>query len=73
MPMEASLVRQNNSLDLTSPQSLPTVIEKQLMLAAQVFGSAEDSKRLAATIRNFAQGIGDQYARPGGKLVVSVD
>jgi len=37
-----------------------------------VFGSAEDPKRLAATIRNFAQGIADQYARPGGKLVVSV-
>jgi hypothetical protein len=39
---------------------------------AQVFGSVEDPKRLAGTIRNFAQGIADRYARPGGKLVVSV-
>jgi hypothetical protein len=39
---------------------------------AQVFGSVEDPKRLAGTIRDFAQGIADQYARPGGKLVVSV-
>jgi C-5 cytosine-specific DNA methylase len=40
--------------------------------AAQVFGSVEDPKRLAATIRDFAQGIADRHARPGGKLVVSV-
>jgi hypothetical protein len=40
--------------------------------AAQVFGSAEDPKRLAGTIRDFAQGIADRYARAGGKLVVSV-
>jgi len=40
--------------------------------AAQVFGSAEDPKQLAATIRSYAQGIADQYARPGGRLVVSV-
>jgi DNA (cytosine-5)-methyltransferase 1 len=39
---------------------------------AQVFGSVEDPKRLAGTIRNFAQGIADRHARPGGKLVVSV-
>ena len=39
---------------------------------AQVFGSVEDPKRLAGTIRDFAQGIADRYARPGGKLVVSV-
>ena len=39
---------------------------------AQVFGSAEDPKRLAGTIRDFAQGIADRYAQPGGKLVVSV-
>jgi hypothetical protein len=38
----------------------------------QVFGSVEDPKRLAAAIRDFAQGIADQHARPGGKLVVSV-
>ena len=38
----------------------------------QVFGSAEDPKRLAGTIRDFAQGIADRYAQPGGKLVVSV-
>ena len=38
----------------------------------QVFGSVEDPKRLAGTIRDFAQGIADRYARPGGKLVVSV-
>jgi DNA (cytosine-5)-methyltransferase 1 len=40
--------------------------------AAQVFGSVEDPKRLAGTIRSFAQGIADRHARPGGKLVVSV-
>jgi hypothetical protein len=39
---------------------------------AQVFGSAEDSKRLAGAIRDFAQGIADRYAKPGGKLIVSV-
>ena len=39
---------------------------------AHVFGSVQNPKRLAATIRNFAQGIADQYARPGGRLVVSV-
>jgi hypothetical protein len=39
---------------------------------AQVFGSVEDPKRLAGTIRDFAQGIADRHARPGGKLVVSV-
>jgi len=39
---------------------------------AQVFGSVEDPKRLAGAIRNFAQGIADRHARPGGKLVVSV-
>lgn len=38
---------------------------------AQVFGSVEDPKRLAGTIRDFAQSIADRYA-PGGKLVVSV-
>jgi hypothetical protein len=40
--------------------------------AAQVFGSVEDPKQLAATIRDFAQGIADRYSKPGGKLVVSV-
>jgi hypothetical protein len=40
--------------------------------AAQVFGSVEDPKRLAGAIRDFAQGIADRHARPGGKLVVSV-
>jgi hypothetical protein len=35
--MGASLLRQNNSLNLISPQSLPTAIEKQLILAGQVF------------------------------------
>ena len=39
---------------------------------AQEFGSAKDSKRLAVTIRNFAQRIADRYTRPGRKLVVSV-
>jgi len=39
---------------------------------AQVFGSVEEPKRLAGTIRSFAQGIADRYARPGGRLVVSV-
>jgi len=39
---------------------------------AHVFGSVEDPKQLAGAIRNYAQGIADQYARPGGKLVVSV-
>ena len=39
---------------------------------AQVFGSVEDPKRLAGAIRDFAQGIADRHARPGGKLVVSV-
>jgi DNA (cytosine-5)-methyltransferase 1 len=39
---------------------------------AQVFGSVEDPKRLAGTIRDFAQGIADRYAQPSGKLVVSV-
>lgn len=39
---------------------------------AQVFGSVEDPKRLAGAIRDFAQGIADQCARPGSKLVVSV-
>ena len=39
---------------------------------AHVFGSVEDPKRLAGTIRDFAQGIADRYARSGGKLVVSV-
>jgi len=39
---------------------------------AEVFGQIEDPKRLAATIRNFAQSIADRYARPSGKLVVSV-
>jgi DNA (cytosine-5)-methyltransferase 1 len=39
--------------------------------SAQVFGSLE-RRKLAGAIRNFAQGIADQYARPGGKLVVSV-
>jgi hypothetical protein len=37
-----------------------------------VFGSVEDPKQLAGAIRNYAQGIADQYARPGSKLVVSV-
>jgi hypothetical protein len=40
--------------------------------AAEVFGSIEDDRKLAGTIRNFAQGIADRHARPGGKLVVSV-
>jgi C-5 cytosine-specific DNA methylase len=39
---------------------------------AQVFGPVEDPKRLASAIRDFAQGIADQYAKPGGKVVVSV-
>jgi C-5 cytosine-specific DNA methylase len=39
---------------------------------AQVFGSVEDPKRLAGAICDFAQGTADRYARPGGKLVVSV-
>jgi hypothetical protein len=39
---------------------------------AQVFGSVEDSKRLAGAIRDFAQGLADRYSKPGGKLVVSV-
>ena len=39
---------------------------------AQVFGSVEDPKRLAGAIRDFAQGIADRHAPPGGKLVVSV-
>lgn len=39
---------------------------------AQVFGSVEDPKRLAGAIRDFAQGIADRHARPGGRLVVSV-
>jgi hypothetical protein len=39
---------------------------------AQVFGAVEDAKRLAGAIRDFAQGIADRHARPGGKLVVSV-
>jgi len=39
---------------------------------AHVFGSVEDPKWLAATIRSFAQGIADRYSKPGGKLVVSV-
>ena len=39
---------------------------------AQVFGSVEDPKRLAGTIRDFAQGIADRYSQPGGTLVVSV-
>jgi hypothetical protein len=38
----------------------------------QVSGSVEDPKWLAGTIRQFAQGIADRHARPGGKLVVSV-
>lgn len=39
---------------------------------AQVFGPVEDPERLAGAIRSFAQRIADRYARPGGKLVVSV-
>ena len=39
---------------------------------AQVFGTIEHDHELAGTIRKFAQGIADRYARPGGKLVVSV-
>ena len=39
---------------------------------AQVFGSVEDPKRLAGAIRDFAQGIADRYAKPGGSLAVSV-
>jgi hypothetical protein len=39
---------------------------------AHVFGSIEDPKRLAGAIRDFAQGIADRHARPGGRLVVSV-
>jgi DNA (cytosine-5)-methyltransferase 1 len=39
---------------------------------AQVFGSIEDPKRLAGTIRSFAQGIADKCSPPGGKLIVTV-
>lgn len=39
---------------------------------AQVFGSVEDPQRLAGAIRDFAQGLADRHAPPGGKLVVSV-
>lgn len=39
---------------------------------AQVFGSVDDPQRLAGAIRNYAQVIADRYARPDGKLVVSV-
>lgn len=39
---------------------------------AQVFGSVEDAKRLAGAIRDFAQSLANRYARPGGRLVVSV-
>ena len=39
---------------------------------AQVFGSIENQKELAAAIRNFAQGIANRYAQPHGGIVVSV-
>jgi DNA (cytosine-5)-methyltransferase 1 len=39
--------------------------------SAQVFGSLE-GRKLAGAIRSFAQGIADRYAKPGGKLIVSV-
>ena len=39
---------------------------------SRVFGPLEDQGELAAAIRKFAQGIADLYARPRGKIVVSV-
>lgn len=39
---------------------------------AQVFGPLEDDRKLALSIRRFAQAIADRHARRGSKLVVSV-
>ena len=37
-----------------------------------MFGTIEHDHELTGAIRDFAQGIADRHARPGGKLVVSV-
>jgi hypothetical protein len=56
--------------DFTASQEVALTAKERR--TEQVFGSVESPKRLAGAIRDFAQGLADRYARPGGTLVVSV-